>query len=491
MKVLIAYPPIPSEKGVPLLSQNRQFQWFNKATFIYPMVPAYAATMAREAGHEVLWADGIAEQWSPEEFEERYTDYAPDLTLIEAKTPIIKAYWQVITRLKELHPSGLIALCGDHVTALPEESLQACPVDFVITGGDYDFVLVELLAALEGTSDQRPATSDHSQLPQGICYREGSEIRATGRFRLTRDLNELPMIDRDLTRWELYAYENGNFKYLPGTYTMVGRDCWWGKCAFCSWTTIYDNWRTRSPESLLDEVGMLIDRYHVREIFDDTGCFPAGKWLRTFCEGMIERGYHKRVVMGCNMIPGVLSQDLYDLMGKANFRFVLFGLESADQSTLDRINKCGKARDIENSMRMAKAAGVEPHVTCMVGYPWETGQQARATVDLTRSLFNEGHIDSLQATIVIPYPGTPLFKECDEEGWLKTKDWDRYDMREPIMKTEMTDEEILDLTQGIYKSFLTPRFVWRKLTSIRSWADFSYNVRLGLRVIGHLVDFRK
>jgi len=195
--------------------------------------------------------------------------------------------------------------------------------------------------------------------------------------------------------------------------------------------------------------------------------------------------------MGCNMIPGVLSQDLYDLMGKANFRFVLFGLESADQSTLDRINKCGKARDIENSMRMAKAAGVEPHVTCMVGYPWETGQQARATVDLTRSLFNEGHIDSLQATIVIPYPGTPLFKECDEEGWLKTKDWDRYDMREPIMKTEMADEEVLDLTQGIYKSFLTPRFVWRKLTSIRSWADFSYYVRLGLRVIGHLVDFRK
>ena len=51
MKIAIAYPPISSPKGVPLLSQNRQFQWFNRPTFIYPVVPAYAATMAKAAGH--------------------------------------------------------------------------------------------------------------------------------------------------------------------------------------------------------------------------------------------------------------------------------------------------------------------------------------------------------------------------------------------------------------------------------------------------------
>ena len=153
MKLLLAYPPIESEKGVPLLSQNRQFQWFNKPTFIYPMVPAYAATMAKEAGHEVLWADAIAEGWTTDQFESKYREFAPDFTLIEAKTPIIKAYWQTIKRLKEIHPTGLIALCGDHVTALPEESMQNCPVDFVITGGDYDFTLIELLTQLDRNSE--------------------------------------------------------------------------------------------------------------------------------------------------------------------------------------------------------------------------------------------------------------------------------------------------------------------------------------------------
>jgi radical SAM superfamily enzyme YgiQ (UPF0313 family) len=127
----------------------------------------------------------------------------------------------------------------------------------------------------------------------------------------------------------------------------------------------------------------------------------------------------------------------------------------------------------------------------MVGYPWETKEQAQATVDLTRHLFDEGYIDTLQATVVIPYPGTPLFKECDENGWLKTKDWDRYDMREPIMKTSMPDEEILKLTRGIYKSFLTPRFILRKLRQIRSWQDIVFYFRAGLRVLGHLLDFRQ
>jgi len=480
MKVLIGYPPIPSEKGVPLLSQNRQFQWFNRATYIYPIVPAYAATMARDAGHEVRWADGIAEQWSPQRFEEEYRSFAPDVFMLEAKTPIVNYYWEVVHRLKEIHPAGTIVLCGDHVTALPEESMQNCPVDFVITGGDYDFTLVELLAQLDR----------NAEFPPGVYYREGEAIRHTAPFHLDRDLNDLPMIDRDLTRWKLYAYENGNFKYRPGTYTMVGRDCWWGKCAFCSWTTIYNTWRTQSPAKLLDEIGVLIEKYQVREIFDDSGTFPAGKWLREFCEGMIQRGYNRKVVMGCNMIPGVLSQDLYDLMGRANFRFVLFGLESAEQSTLDRIRKCGKAGDIEDSMRMAKKAGLEPHVTCMVGYPWETRQQAQATIELTKDLFRKGYIDSLQATIVIPYPGTPLFKECREKGWLRTEDWSRYDMREPIMQTELPDKEILGMTRGIYKSFLTPFFVARKLLKIRNWSDVAFYWRTGLRVLGHLLDFK-
>ncbi len=62
MKISISYPPLHSEKGVPLLSQNRQFQYFQSPTYIYPVVPAYAATLLENAGYDVVWDDGIAEE---------------------------------------------------------------------------------------------------------------------------------------------------------------------------------------------------------------------------------------------------------------------------------------------------------------------------------------------------------------------------------------------------------------------------------------------
>ena len=240
---------------------------------------------------------------------------------------------------------------------------------------------------------------------------------------------------------------------------------------------------------MLDEIGAIIVRYGVKEIFDDSGSFPAGDWLRQFCEGMIARGYHKRVVMGCNMIPGVLTPELYALMAKAGFRFVLFGLESASEATLERIKKCPSSKNIVESMRQARQAGLRPHVTCMVGYPWETLEDAKATVAMTRSLFNKGWIETLQGTIVIPYPGTPLFDACKREGWLRTEDWDRYDMREPIMETGIPDKELLALIRGLYTSFLTPRFIFRQILAVRCLSDVVFLWKAGLRVLGHLFDF--
>lgn len=481
MKILIGYVPLISEKGVPLLSQNRQFQWFSKPTYVYPMVPASAATLLKHEGHDVHWLDGIAEGLSEAEFEKRYVAIGADLFLLETKTPVVKPTWRIVNNLKTLLPSCKIVLCGDHVTALPEESLAHSRADYILCGGDYDFSLRDLVHSLESGTP----------MPLGFWWRgEGGRLETSGKFCLsTNKLDDLPAIDRELTRWELYSRENGNFRQTPGTYTMAGRDCWWGKCRFCSWTTLYPNWRTRSPEKMLDEIGAIIERYGVKEIFDDSGCFPAGEWLRTFCEGMIARGYHKRVVMGCNMIPGVLTPELYGLMAKAGFRFVLFGLESASEQTLDRIKKCPSAKQIAASMQAAHRAGLRPHVTCMIGYPWETLDEAKATVAMTRSLFDRGWIDTLQGTIVIPYPGTPLFAECQENGWLRTEDWDRYDMREPIMKNGIPDEEIFALIRGLYTSFLTPKFILRQILAIRKPSDVAFLWRAGIRVIGHLLDF--
>lgn len=481
---MISYPPLESSRGTPLLSQNRQFQWFHNPTYIYPMVPAMGATLLKKAGFEVLWVDGIAQKWDYQMFLREVSREKPDLLIIETKTPVVKRHWQIIEELKLLSASSWdlkISLIGDHVTALPEESMQNSKADYILTGGDADFLLLNLCWHL----------AKREKLEPGIWYRNKGQIRNTGRFRLDHDLNQLPFIDRDLTKWWLYAYENGNFRRTPGTYTMAGRDCWWARCTFCSWTTIFPKYRMRTPESLLDEIGVLIEKYKVKEIMDDTGTFPVGNWLEKFCQGMIERGYNKKISFDCNMRFGALTQKQYDLMGKAGFRFILYGLESANQQTLDRLKKGTRVEEVRQGCRMAKKAGLMPHLTVMVGYPWESESETQTTLGLARNLFEKGWADSLQATVVIPYPGTPLFEECRQNNWLLTKDWNDFDMARPIMKTAMSPEKVMSLSRSLYGLAFRPKFLLRQALAIHEPSDFLYYLRAGKAVIGHILDFKR
>ncbi|MFA6973585.1 MAG: radical SAM protein [Parcubacteria group bacterium] len=484
MKISISYPPLESKKGIALLSQNRQFQWFNDPTYIYPVIPAYAATLLKEKGYEVFWDDAIAEELSYAKWEERIIKEKPDVIALETKTPVVEMHWKIIDTLKEKLPESRIVLMGDHVTAKPQESLEKSKVDFVLASGDYDFMLLNLANHLD----------KGEVLEGGFWYRENGEIKNSGPSDLSRhDLNSLPMIDRELTKWKNYAYKNGNFKFTPGTYMMSGRDCWWGRCTFCSWTTFFPgkNFRTRSAKNALDEVGHLID-LGVKEIMEDSGSLPIGEWLNEFCHGMIARGYHKKVVMSCNMrITGIKDLATWQLMKKAGFRFILFGLESANQITLDRIDKNLKVEEIEPGLKLCKEGGLEPHITTMIGYPWETKEMAEKTIAKAKDLFSKSYVDTLQGTIVIPYPGTPLYKYCDENDLLLTRDYSRFDQREMVMKSPLTSQDAKELVQGLYKSFLTPKFIIKKILSIRTYADVKYIWVAGWKVLGHLMDFGK
>jgi anaerobic magnesium-protoporphyrin IX monomethyl ester cyclase len=488
MKISISYPPIKSEKGVPLLSQNRQFQYFKSPTYIYPVVPAYAATMISNSGYEVLWDDGIAEEKTYNQWLSDIEHCGPDIIVIETKTPVVKKHWAIISDIKSVLPSSKVVLVGDHVTALPLESMEQSNVDFVLTGGDYDFLMLNLADFLNGKAEQ---------LESGIWYRENELIKNTGQFKLNHDLDDLPHINRDLTKWQLYNERNGNFKVTPGAYTMAGRDCWWrkdGGCTFCSWPTLYPTFRAMKPEKLADEVGFLVENYGVRSVFDDTGCFPKGEWLRSFANQMIERGYNKKVQFSCNMRFGALKRDDYHLMKMAGFRMLLFGIESGSQTTLDRLNKGTKIEDIMNECRIPREEGLEPHITIMVGYPWETRQDALSTLNVAKTMMQKGWAVTLQSTVVIPYPGSKLYAEALKNGWFRVdpKDYERFDMKEPVLSTpDMTPEEVMKLCDEIYKVFLTPRYMLKQLVRIRSLRDLKYSVKGAAKVLGHVKDFGK
>ena len=460
-RVAIAYPPLVSEKGVALLTQNRQFQWFSRPTYIFPVVPATAATMLKEAGHEVLFLDGIAAELSVESFERQLAEFRPDYVVIETKTPVVKRHWKWAAE----HDYRVI-MVGDHVTALPQETIGKPGVWAVIPGGDWDYGLRDFLS--------------------GDCH------SGLYPFALRESIKDAPWIDRDLVHWELYAKRNGNFRRTPGTYVMSGRDCWHGKCTFCSWTTLYPKYRTRDPIDVVDEIEMLVTKYGIREVMDDSGTFPVGQWLATFCEEMIRRGLPKKVRIDCNMRFGRLRFEDYRLMRRAGFQFVLFGVESANQATLDRFCKALKVEDVVQGCEWAHKAGLDVHLTFMFGHAWEGPKEIANTVALARRLLAKGWASTLQCTLTIPYPGTPLFRELEAADGLATKDWDEYDMRRAITKTPLaTEAEIKCAIQKVYRGFLQPAALWHRVTSTRTLFDFGFYYRGVRSLIGHLLDFRK
>ncbi len=455
--ISISYPPLTSKQGNAFLSQNRQFQWTHTDNVIYPVIPASAATLLKSKGFTVYWDDAIAEKLNFDQWLTRLVKRKPDFIAIETKTPVIKQHWQIIKNirkeaLKIKNWKLKIILMGDHVTALPEESKNKA--DHILIGGDYDLLLYHLLTNQKISLDQ------------------------------------LPIIDRQLTNWQLYSKRNSNFKYKPGAYIMSARDCWWGQCSFCSWTSLFphQNYRRFSVDHTIAEIKNLIN-LGAREIFDDSGTLPIGDWLHQLCQQIVDQKLNHHCHFGCNMRFNALSQSDYQLMGRSGFRLILYGLESANPKTIKKINKNIDLSTIKTELSWAKQAGLEPHITVMIGYPWENLKDARNTLNLARDIFRHGLADSIQATIIMPYPGTPLYDYCKKNKLLTTKDYNRFDMSQPVIKSTISPEYQKQLIQDLFKGVLTPNFLIKKVVSIRSLDDLAHLTNYALKFIKKLKDF--
>ncbi len=467
MKIFISMPPLDQFIGdkVPQVAQNRQYQEFESHSVIYPVLLASAATLLKSKGYDVVFDDAIANKEKYSDWVKKITEAQPDFIAIESKTPCIKYHWQIAKDIKSSSPGTRVILLGDHVSAFPEESLEQ-GIDFVIKGGDFDIELLNLLELIEG--------------------KEISKFKS---------LDELPFVDRDLTCWKDYSKGNGNFKLSPNTYIHSSRDCYWGRCKFCSWSVLYPpcSFRTRSPENVIEEIKILVEKYKIVEIMDDSGTFNKNPWLKRFCELMISTGLNKRVKISCNARFSILTKEDYKLMKTAGFRLLLFGLESANQGILDSIDKGIKTQDIFEGCKLATEAGLEPHITIMTGMPLETKDTVEETLAFVKRLISKNYISTLQSTFTVPYPNVPVYKECLEKGLLLVDDgdWEKFNMRHLIIKTGLTEEETKQYVSKFYKLSFSPRFILHKFLLIRCKEDFFYILRAAKSILfKHLRDFR-
>lgn len=504
LRVAIVYPPYQKDKKTAFLPQNRQFKYSaSREVRLYPVVMATAATMVKKAGHSVFWLDGITEGLSYQEFFRRLINFQPDLVVTETKAPVVKETWEFINKLKiENCPSEAgpplaeklkIVLVGDHVTYFPEESFKNSKVDYILTGGDYDFLLRNLVEHLE----------KGVKLEEGIWYRKKSKIKNqkdytnTGDFKLNHNLDELPIIDRDLTKWWLYGEAD---VLSPCAYMMFGRGCGGvsgrpGTCTFCIWQDCL--WkktsRLRSPEHVISEIKYLLNKYKIKEIFDDTdgGAHYNYQWLEKFYQRLKKEKILGKVSFSTNSRADILDKKTCILLKKCGFRMLKVGVESGTNETLKKIAKGETVEKIKWGVKNAKDAGLIVHLSAMVGYPWENESNVERTYQLMKELllYKTRVGDSVQASVIVPYPGTPLWWQARKNNWfiINPFDYFRYDMSQSVLRSKIDSGY---WCKKIWNLHLEPLFLIKTLFSIRSIADIKFLIRGALSHFGHTKDYQ-
>ena len=496
MKVAISYPPIVNDRGQKaMVSQNRNVQFFKTPTYLLPVVHAQAATWLKQLQMEVIWDDGNAQLKSYDQWFDDLVKARPDVIIFESTTPVMKFYWRTTDALKKLLPKTIFIMTGYHSMRRPEETLEQSQTDIVLRSNHVDFVLAKLIPFIANNPDWRITCN-----LEGLAIRQDpSKIRSTGHFRQVEPLERSPMVDRDLVLWKNYAFENGNYLQTPGTYaTSVIRDCMFGKCTFCRYNGPDLTFSVLPVEKSLDEYERLINEHGVKEIFDDSGVWYRGKEAREFAQGIIKRGLHKKgCYFGFNTRFEYLDKETIELLAEANFRFVLIGLEAADEETLTRLNKGYQLQHVERSLKWMSDAGLHPHLTIMVGYYWQTSEQLKKTVDLVKSLMFRGLARTLQVTLCTPLDYTPYHQECIQNKVLLTDNYDDFDMSKLIVKTPIPHAEYYQAVREMYGIAFHPRFLLRQLRFLltfrrRDWQFlFTYGLRAVRRVRNHMFNLTR
>ena len=267
------------------------------------------------------------------------------------------------------------------------------------------------------------------------------------------EFGKLPYPDRIFTdaknpRWQKY----GNYKLHPASHMMASNLCWWGKCTFCVDTLKLEKGepqQTRSVAHVMEEIDDLISQGY-KEVFDDSGTFPIGKWLEEFCTEMGKNGRNKKIKVGCNLKPLHLD---YRMMKEAGFRFILVGVESANQKTLDIIKKGQHQINVRKNLKDMADAGLEPHLTSMFGYPWETHEEEMNTVRFVQEMLKSGFAKTAQASVYSPPRTKP----------------------DPNSKGHK-------YVPMIYDAYKSPQFWIQKIKDLKRWEDFTYLLR-GTRLV--------
>jgi len=363
-----------------------------------------------------------------------------DLAVLHSSTPTFRSDVATAARLKEAKPGIKVGLVGANIAVDPRAALEkAEAVDFV-TGKDYDFTIRDVA---EGRDWNAIA---------GLIYRDkDGVVRANEPRPLLEDMDSLPFVTpvykRDLT------IENYFIGYLKHPYISfyTGRGCK-SRCTFCLWpqTIGGHKYRTRSVESVAEEIAWAKAAMpQVKEFFFDDDTFTDNL---PRAEAIARELGRLGVTWSCNAKANVPRETL-KVMRDNGLRLLLVGYESGNQQILHNIKK-GMLVDVARRFtKDCHELGITIHGTFILGLPGETRETIQETIRFAKDI----NPHTLQVSLAAPYPGTFLYKQAVENGWLDTDNAELIDDNgvqvAPLHYPHLSHSEIFHSVEEFYSKF--------------------------------------
>jgi len=188
----------------------------------------------------------------------------------------------------------------------------------------------------------------------------------------------------------------------------------------------------RKPKFIVDEMEYLIKERKFKSIYFDDDTFNISKNnVIGICKEIKERKFN--IPWAIMARADTMDEDMLIEMKGAGLHAVKYGVESAEQKLLDNIHKNMNLKKAEQMIRFTKSLDIKTHLTFTLGLPDETEDTIKKTIDYAIKL----NPDTLQFSIMTPYPGTEYYKYLDAKGYIASKDWSDYDgASKSVIKTE-------------------------------------------------------
>ncbi|MGH9304331.1 MAG: hopanoid biosynthesis associated radical SAM protein HpnJ, partial [Acidimicrobiales bacterium] len=374
------------------------------------------------------------------------TDVVPlarrhDLAVIHTSSPTFAGDVTVAEALKSDNPSLMVGFVGAKVAVEPESSLGASTAIDFVAREEFDFTIAEV-------AEGRPLSS-----VDGLSYRDGGGRTVHNADRqILEDMDLLPFVSpvykRDL-RAEDYAI---GYLLHPYVSLYTGRGCR-SRCTFCLWpqTVGGHRYRTRSVDNVLEEAALIRRLFpQVKELFFDDDTFTDNRpRAEAIARGLARLG----ITWSCNAKATVPRETLAVLKDNG-LRLLLVGYESGNQQVLNNVKKGLKVERARRFARDCRDLGITVHGTFILGLPGETKESIRETIRFAR----EVNPHTLQVSVAAPYPGTELYSQAKENGWLPPGE-EGYLVSEngtqlaALSYPHLSQSEILDSVDEMYKRF--------------------------------------